>query len=206
MRPVNEELASRILEEGKRSFMEYGFQGASLRSIASAVGVTTGAIYKYYQDKESLFDALVEKPASELIDRYRSEQQKYASKELEDQLSDLDEISSGEYSWMIGHIYDNFDAFYLVICSSQGTRWEHYLDEFVEVETVSGRVLIDKMREKGMSVRDLDDDLIHILSGMLFEGMFEPVRHKMSREKAIAYTDDLREFYSAGWFKILGIS
>lgn len=78
MRPVNEKLRLDLLEAGKREFMDKGFQGASLRSIAASLGVTTGAIYRYYTDKEALFDALVAEPAQELVDRYRSVQQSFA--------------------------------------------------------------------------------------------------------------------------------
>jgi len=35
--------------------------------------------------------------------------------------------------------------------------------------------------------------------------MFETIRHDMPREKAMVYMDDLRNFYSAGWFRLLGI-
>ena len=45
MRPVNEKLRVDLLEAGKREFMESGFRGASLKSIAASLGVTTGAIY-----------------------------------------------------------------------------------------------------------------------------------------------------------------
>ena len=52
--------------------MENGFRGASLKSIAASLGVTTGAIYRYYTDKEALFDGLVREPAHELVERYRT--------------------------------------------------------------------------------------------------------------------------------------
>ena len=58
MRPVNEKLAADLLEAGKQEFLEKGFQGASMRGIASRLSVTTGALYRYYTDKESLFDVL----------------------------------------------------------------------------------------------------------------------------------------------------
>lgn len=45
----------------------------------------------------------------------------------------------------------------------------------------------------------------HILASALFNGLFETVRHDTPKEKAVAYVDTLRTFYSAGWFKILGI-
>ena len=64
MRPINEKLAADLLQAGKQEFLEKGFQGASMRGIAARMGVTTGALYRYYTDKESLFDALVEEPAA----------------------------------------------------------------------------------------------------------------------------------------------
>ena len=63
MRLINEKLAADLLEAGKKEFLAHGFQGASLRDIAASLGVTTGAIYRYYTDKAELFSALVEKPA-----------------------------------------------------------------------------------------------------------------------------------------------
>ena len=63
----------------------------------------------------------------------------------------------------------------------------------------------EKMQQQGLNVLPLDDDMVHILASSLFNGMFETVRHDTPKEKAVAYVDTLRIFYSAGWFKILGI-
>ena len=186
MRPVNEKLRADLLEAGKREFMENGFRGASLKSIAASLGVTTGAIYRYYTDKEALFDGLVREPAHELVERYRTLQQK-------------------EASWMMDFLYDHFDAFKLIACCSSGTKYEHYLDTLAEIEDHSGRLLVDRMVDAGYPIRRLDDELIHIMSTALFNGMFETIRHDMPREKAMVYMDDLRNFYSAGWFRLLGI-
>lgn len=206
MRLENKKLAADLLEAGKREFLKKGFQGASLRSIAASLGVTTGAIYGYYTDKEAMFDALVEEPARKLVDRYREVQQGYAGRPLKEQVSNLPEISDEEASWMLNYIYDNFDAFKLITCASAGTRYEHYLDTLAEIEDNSGRTLVDKMRAAGYPVREVDDELIHIMSTALFNGMFETVRHDMPRDKAAKYMESLREFYSAGWFQILGIT
>ena len=45
----------RILEMGKKAFMEKGYEGAYLRDIAKEAGVTTGAFYGHYKDKDALF-------------------------------------------------------------------------------------------------------------------------------------------------------
>ncbi|MCD8356954.1 MAG: TetR/AcrR family transcriptional regulator [Clostridia bacterium] len=206
MRPINEKLAEELLEAGKREFLERGFQGASMRSIAAAAGVTTGALYRYYTDKAALMDALVKEPAETLENAYREQQRLFAEKPLQNQLDGLPEISDESAAWMMEYIYDHFDAFKLIVCCSVGTKYEHYLDTLIDIESESGRRLIDRMQEEGVSVRDMDDALIHILSSALFNGIFETVRHDMPREEAFTHMESLRDFYSAGWFKILGIS
>lgn len=206
MRPVNEKLAADLLEAGKKEFLAHGFQGASMRNIAAAAGVTTGALYRYYLDKEALFDALVEGPAGTLEASYRKQQKDFAEQTLQSQLAGLPEISDGTAAWWMDYIYDHYDAFKLIACCSAGTRYEHYIDTLIDIEAESGRRLIDRMKEEGIPVQDMDDGLIRMLSGCMLNGIFETVRRDMPREQAAAYTNSLRDFYSAGWFKILGLA
>lgn len=206
MKPINKKLAADLLEAGRKEFLSHGFQGASLRNIAGALGVTTGSIYRYYADKEALFDALVEDPAGELEKRYRQAQREFAALPVREQLSGLPELSENGKDWIFGCIYDHFDAFRLIVCCSAGTKYEHYIDVLAEIETNSGRALLDRMEAEGLPARRIDDDLIHILADALFSGIFETVRHNMPRDRAVRYYDSLLEFYSAGWFKLLGIS
>lgn len=206
MRNTNPKLAAGLLETGKREFLEKGFQGASLRNIAASLGVTTGAIYGYYTDKEAMFDALVSEPGQELIEKYREIQKSFSARPLEEQVNNLPEVPEIEATWMMEYIYDHFDAFKLIVCAAAGTRYEHYLDTLAEIEDNAGRALIERMRAAGYPVSEIDDELIHIMSSALFNGMFETVRHDMPKEKALKYMSSLRDFYSAGWFKILGIT
>ena len=206
MRPINEKLAADLLGAGKHEFLTRGFLGASMRGIAASAGVTTGALYRYYTDKEALFEALVEEPAAVFADRYRERQQAFAAQPLEKQLQNIPEITDSESNWMIAYLYDHFDAFKLIACCAAGTRYEHYIDTLIEIESEAGRLLIGRMREAGLPAQELDDGLIHILSGALFNGMFETIRHDMPQNKAVQYMENLRDFYSAGWFKVLGIS
>lgn len=206
MRPINEKLAAELLEAGKKEFLEKGFRDASMRNIAAAAGATTGAIYRYYADKEAMFDALVAEPARTLLAEYRKVQMEFSTLPLEQKLNALPEISDDGQMWMMNYIYDNFDAFKLIVCCSAGTRYEYYLDTLADVEVNASIALIDAMQAAGMELLPIDDELIHMVSSMLFNGMFETVRHDMPREKAMSHMSSLKEFYSAGWFKILGLA
>ena len=54
------ETKKKLLESAKKEFLEKGFNGASLRSIAANAGVTTGAMYRHFKDKNAFFCALVD--------------------------------------------------------------------------------------------------------------------------------------------------
>jgi AcrR family transcriptional regulator len=49
----------RILAAAERLFAERGFTGVSMPAIATAAGITAGAIYKHFESKEQLFFNIV---------------------------------------------------------------------------------------------------------------------------------------------------
>lgn len=51
----------KILICSKEEFLKKGFKDASLRNIAKNANVTTGAIYRYFKDKDAIFVTLVNK-------------------------------------------------------------------------------------------------------------------------------------------------
>ena len=59
MNEVEQTTLHLILSAAMQEFLEKGFTSASLRNIAKKAGVTTGALYGYYDSKEDLFEALV---------------------------------------------------------------------------------------------------------------------------------------------------
>ncbi len=61
----------KIIEAAVKEFMEYGFENASMRRIASEVGVTVGALYRHFPNKEEMFAALVEPTIHDLIAKYQ---------------------------------------------------------------------------------------------------------------------------------------
>ncbi|KQY34255.1 TetR family transcriptional regulator [Rhizobium sp. Root483D2] len=62
-RAAGEDPAKReqIIEGAKRVFMSVGFDAASMNDITREAGVSKGTIYVYFQNKEDLFSAMIEK-------------------------------------------------------------------------------------------------------------------------------------------------
>ena len=55
-----QETRHRILESARRLFSEKGYDGTSNRALADAVGLTTGALYHYFDRKLDLYIAVYE--------------------------------------------------------------------------------------------------------------------------------------------------
>lgn len=60
MQILKEEVRNRILQAARTEFAQHGFIRTSVRGIAKAAGITPGNIYRYFQDKDALFGALLE--------------------------------------------------------------------------------------------------------------------------------------------------
>jgi TetR/AcrR family transcriptional regulator, transcriptional repressor of aconitase len=62
-----EELAARrgaILDAARRAFARHGYEGATVRVLEAETGLSRGAIFHHFRDKEALFLALAEDDAA----------------------------------------------------------------------------------------------------------------------------------------------
>ena len=65
---TDHETEAKSLASAKSEFLEKGYAKASLRKICANAGMTTGALYFFFKDKEDLFRSIVEKPFRELLE------------------------------------------------------------------------------------------------------------------------------------------
>ncbi len=73
MKPSNKPINRRdqILEEATCLFSGRGYQGTSIRRIATACGISEAAIYRHFDNKEQLYQSVIEfKAAEHDIDGY----------------------------------------------------------------------------------------------------------------------------------------
>jgi AcrR family transcriptional regulator len=61
---------ARILDAARRCFAELGYEGATNKHLASAAGLTTGAIYHYFGSKKELYCDVQEAVQGIVYDRF----------------------------------------------------------------------------------------------------------------------------------------
>jgi AcrR family transcriptional regulator len=70
-RVSEEQLTARrgeILEGARRAFARHGYEGATVRVLEAETGLSRGAIFHHFRDKEALFLALAEQDATRTAD------------------------------------------------------------------------------------------------------------------------------------------
>ena len=199
---------TRILAAAKTEFLEKGFRNASLRTIVKLAGVTTGAFYGYYSNKEALFSALVEPHAAAIMGKFMQAQDHFAQLPDEDQLQQMGMESGACFDWMIDYLYSDqthYDAVKLIICCADGTPYQDFSHQMVEVEVDATFQFLKTLHRLGKAVPQIDRQLCHIVSSGMFSGVFEIVVHDMTKENAKNYISALRRFYQAGWAELMQI-
>ena len=194
----------KIHEAAMAEFLDKGFQGASLRQIVKNAGVTTGAFYGYFSSKEALFASIVEPHAAALMGRFMEAQTSFSELPEQEQPEHMGLESSQCVNWMVDYICDHREPVKLLLCKAEGTSYEHFVHNMVEVEVEYTLRYMDVLRRLGREVPELSQSLCHIIASGMFNGLFEIVVHDMPKEQALRDVEQFRTFYTGGWLKLMG--
>ena len=188
-----------VLACAKMEFLEKGYKDASLRVIAQAAGTSTGSIYTRFKDKAGLFDAIVGPAADQLKDMFVEIQENFHSLDDSTQEAEMGEYTSRHQMEMLEYIYDHFDEFRLLLDCSDGTRFSGFVDELVDIEVEYTYKYMEVINCESVKSGVVTEDFIHIIVTAYFNGMFEVVRHNMSRDDARKYIRLLNRYHMQGF-------
>ncbi len=193
------ETRENLLRCAKQEFLEKGYMQASLRNICKNAGVTTGALYFFFQDKEDLFANLVQAPLDQIYqvmsDHYRKEMEN--PPELLSNPADFGaDIEAAKQ--IIHFMYEYHDEFELILVKSQGSRFETCIDRFVEISEKHYRLMADCITES-MHVKKLDDYVIHWLSHVQIDIFVHMLTHEQSEEEALKHIEVIVKYLISGW-------
>lgn len=194
----------RILECAKKEFLEKGYMDASLRTIASEAETSTNSIYVRFKDKEGLFGAIVEPVSEEFMSQFMSVQETFHAFDSETQRREVGQYSAGEMLKMVDYIYEHFDEFRLLLDASYGTKFQNFVDRLVSVEEEYTGKWMEATGSQMEPEGEVTKEFYHIMVTSYFEGIFEVVRHRMSREDAKKYVSMMGRYHYAGFLAIVG--
>lgn len=195
-----------LADAAREEFLTYGYMNASMRRIAAVAGCTTGTLYYRFRDKGELFRYLVDDAANEFMELYKNANEEFSKLPPSSQISCMAMYSHQHLDEILGIIYRNFDAFKLIVSCGAGSGYEDYIDRLARMEEESTVAFIGTLKDAGRDVPEIRQELCHMLSNALFNGIFETVVHGFSYTQARDYVHGLERFFTAGWYELLGMA
>lgn len=183
----------------KKSFLRKDIYRHRFETFAKMPGVTTGALYFFFEGKEALFAELVEEPLQILkkimLQHYEDEMQQITTAEQQKE----DHMDDAEASIQIIHyLYQYYDAFQLLVNKSLGSRFEHTVDEFVEF-TQKHYAHYAKLLQKHKGYEPVSEYLIHWIAHMQVDVFIHLLTHVSSEEEAQQYIRPIVTYLRGGW-------
>ena len=194
----------RIIEAARKEFMEYGFNDASLRKIAAEAGIQVGGLYKHFGSKEDMFASLVDpaiKGLMKFFDGIENDYYQEIGKVAEESMWE-DQMETVRF---MTYIYDHFYEFKLIVCRSQGTKYENFTHDIAKLEEEVTIKYMNELRKSGIAVNDVDEKEFHLLVTASIEAILQAVIHDFTRDEAMQYAHTLEKFYLPAWKALFGL-
>ena len=196
---IEYEKREELLKAAKEEFLEKGYNKASLRSICAKAGVTTGALYFFFENKADLFSAIVDGPINELkamIVNHFKEDMSYMS--TIESLDGVDLNHDKESDMFTKIIYKNYDTFLLLLTGAEDTKYENVVAEFVEIleENIPPMV-------SAMSGFTADKFMCHWMAHITTDGYINVIKHERDVKKAIPRIRNITNYLVQGWVQLV---
>ncbi|MBQ8935167.1 MAG: TetR/AcrR family transcriptional regulator [Oscillospiraceae bacterium] len=192
----------RILASAREEFLSKPYEQVSLREICQKAGVTTGAFYNRYKNKEELFDVLVAPTLAKVADYCeQTESFNYDRLDAEDMRRVWD-MTAETQRRTVNMLYDDYDGFRLLLCHADGTRYANFIHDFVSDVTARSYRFIEEAYRRGVTPVLIEEEELHMLLTAYWTTMFEPLVHGLSREKALRHSEIVAQLFH--WMDILG--
>lgn len=193
----------RLLESARREFLEKGYMKASLRTICKNAGVTTGALYFFFQDKEDLLRELVEEPLgglTALIRQHLSEEMEMGAN-FASAGSDSRDIRAAKE--IVRFMYRYYDIFLILLSKSQGSRYENIVNYFADLGEAHYKEMAAQMAAR-YGLPEPDRYIIHWMVHTQINAFTHLLTHKTDVEKAVENIEQIVVFLVSGWNGMFG--
>ncbi|MGP1587073.1 MAG: TetR/AcrR family transcriptional regulator [Treponemataceae bacterium] len=188
---------SKILMAAKEEFLNKGFSGTNVRFIAQKAGLTTGAIYNLFKNKDTILQAIVMPVFDEFINiltHRNNEDQNYDMKTSE--VSVISRISRRRFLIFLDFFYENWEEFKLLFCYSQGSSCENIFDKAIEM--VENETLF-WLKKDNFDISNQTKFFIHVMVSNTFSNLKEIFDHNLKKEEAKQFIIDVNEYHCGGW-------
>ncbi len=203
----SKETVENLLESAKKEFGEKGYMKASLRNICKDAGVTTGALYFFFKDKDDLFKGVVGGALMELracIERHMMEE-----------LDELDNYTPGmevnlendlaAATEAVKILFKHKEVFEILITKSQGSSLENVVDEIADLMNKHYTDMFWNMKgyKSKKQMTKEDKFIVHWMSHDQVDIFVHLLTHCKNEKEALKQLKGMFSYIIGGWFGVI---
>lgn len=131
MQVLKDDILNNIKKAAVDCFMELGYDATSMREISKRANISVGNVYRYFPNKEALFDFAVE-PALNLLKESQNQQpiKKFP-------FLDVNLMNENELLDRLVRIHVNYrEALFLLLLRNTGTKYENIKKMMIDVMVI----------------------------------------------------------------------
>ncbi len=183
-----------IIKAAYDEFLAHGFQKASLHKIAGNAGVTTGAIYTRYKNKDALFVSLLQNFFETMEELFSPAAEEYERAKESARTEDIIRAINAEENIYFRLLAEHYDDCTLFFSRSDGSSVEAMLGELMDRKTKQTVEFFSDVYGKTPN-----EDAIRLLMGSQFWYFRQLLNERLEEDKMLACLRSILDFFNAGW-------
>jgi len=165
MQYLKDDVKERILVSAFQEFKNKGYGDSSIRNIAHNAGIATGSVYRYFNNKEQLFDTIIEPVYNKLLRTVLNLQMTSTS-----YINPIGEIMDIKVK-ILDILKENSSELLILLDKSKGSKYENIKEHMVLLtDTILKEHLLPQLKEKKIVFKDTF--ITYVLSTTLIEGVY----------------------------------
>lgn len=187
-------LDDKIIRAAYSEFLAYGFCKASLHKISEKAGVTTGAIYTRYKNKDELFVALLQDFFEAMKVMFAPVAKEYEKAMLSAKTEDILSAINAEEKIYFELLASHYDDCTLFFSRSDGSSVETMLNDLMEHKTQQTVDFFFRVYGKKPNA-----DAIRLIMGAQFWHFRQLLDKRPDEDRMFACLRSILDFTNAGW-------
>ena len=187
----------KLLKSAEKEFILKGYSTASLRAICKDCGVTTGALYFFFKDKDDLFEEVAR---GALADLYRVINEHFSA-ESEAESFDGRESDIEAAASVVRALFARRELFLMLLTRAQGSGLENLRDTFVAYveKHYTG---FAKQFEKATGKKCRSKKMIHWVAHSQVDVFVFLLEHCETEEEALEQIPGIVLYLTGGWYSM----
>lgn len=190
MQYLKDDIRKKILSSALIEFKDKGYVDASMRIIASKAGIALGSTYRYFENKESLFNTLIE-PVYDKLLLYLVKIQVQVNTCTGENCTEVPSYITNLLNKILEFVEESSSELVIIFNKSKGSKFENFKNELTSlVNDIYIKSIDSNLRQ--------DDDtkiIVHTISHDLIEGIAFILNQESDGNKIKILIDKLVYFY-----------